>query len=434
MKHFEASVFDQKGQQQQIEIDGDTLEEVTTTLHERGFTIHSLKEVQKKSWWQLLQSIEFGSKLSVEQRIRVVKTLGQMLMKGYEIDRVIDFLLVDERQKNVRVFLLQLQQAAKKGYKDYHELFLTVQEHFDSEFFSLLAAGQKTGTVGQNMVDYALGKAQMHEQKKTLMRTLSSKFILLGIVLMAFLVVVLFVVPQFQELFGESLALPWGMQVMVFISELGIQYGLWIFLVSLLFVAVVFGLYFSHEQLRFVLQHFILKMPVIGGLLRMLYTRNFLYLLGNLLQKGVTLMESMKILIEQTQQLCFQSVYRAVSKNLENGRKLEDVLRSELNQQEQQHFVQVPRGYLLESVSQAMMLGAKGGNLGEMLMEAYQSYDVQLQNRISASIRIIGMGLSFFTYAVMVFMIGSLALTLFRVMQDPTAFISSLFFYFPFYG
>jgi type II secretory pathway component PulF len=77
-------------------------------------------------------------------------------------------------------------------------------------------------------------------------------------------------------------------------------------------------------------------------------------------------------------------------------------------------------------VAQAMTLGSKGGNLGEMLNEAYLTYDFQLQNRIGFGIKIIGGGISLFTYLLIVFMIGSLALTLFKVMEDPTA-IASVF-------
>ena len=71
-----------------------------------------------------------------------------------------------------------------------------------------------------------------------------------------------------------------------------------------------------------------------------------------------------------------------------------------------------------------MTLGSKGGNLGEMLHEAYLTYDFQLQNRMNTSIKILGALISMFTYLVIIFMIGSLAATLFKVMKDPTAVVS----------
>ena len=138
-------------------------------------------------------------------------------------------------------------------------------------------------------------------------------------------------------------------------------------------------------------------------------------------------MQSIRIVIEQTSNLCFKSVYEALEKNLEKGRKLDQVLKP-LDPQllATGLFVEVPQGYLLDSVAQAMTLGSKGGNLGEMLNEAYLTYDFQLQNRIGFGIKIIGGGISLFTYLLIIFMIGSLALTLFKVMEDPTA-IASVF-------
>lgn len=133
-------------------------------------------------------------------------------------------------------------------------------------------------------------------------------------------------------------------------------------------------------------------------------------------------MEAMRILIEQTGNLCFRLVYERLERNLEKGRKLEQVLKP-LDPQliASGLYVEVPQGYLLDSVAQAMTLGSKGGNLGEMLNEAYMTYDFQLQSRMSLAIKIIGGLVSVFTYLVIMFMIGSLAQTLFKVMEDPSA-------------
>lgn len=422
MKTFRATVFDGQGLSQQLEMKAADLASVQVYLREQGYTWQALAEVQVLTWWQRLQQIELGQRLKAANRIRLLKTLGQMIGRGYALEKIIAFLLVDEREKDVRKVLEQLQFKTQQGYKDYEELFRVVEKCFDEEFFSILIAGQKTGTVGQNMLDYALGKEQMLEQKQALIRTLSGKFVLLGIVFMAFLVIVLFVVPQFQELFGSKLELPLGMQIMMGISDLFQQYGVFLFILMGVFVVSLMLLYWMHEKTRFVLQHVQLKMPVLGYLLRMMHTRNFLYMMGNLLTKGVALMEAVRIVIAQSSHLCFRSVYVAIQDNLEKGRKLEDVL-NPLTKHDQQHFVAVPSGYLLESVAQALRLGSKGGNLGEMLTEAYQTYDIQLKNRMQLVIRVLGMGISVVTYCVIIFMIGSLAMTLFQVMEDPTAFV-----------
>ena len=160
------------------------------------------------------------------------------------------------------------------------------------------------------------------------------------------------------------------------------------------------------------MQRWVLRLPVIGYLLRMMHTRDFLYLMGHLISKGVDLMQAVRILIAQSPNLCFRSVYMAIEHNLEKGKKLEMILR------------EVPSGYLLESVAQAMTLGSKGGNLGEMLHEAYLTYDFQLQTRISSAIKILGGFMAIFSYLLIGFMISSLAFTLFKVMENPVAALS----------
>ncbi len=416
MRTFSAMVFSASGEEKTISLQGDTLEMVRQYLHEQGYTIKRLEEVFGASLWERLASIEVGHRITPAHKIRLLKTLGKMMGRGYSLLAIVDFLIADEREKDVLKLLRMLQQKAEKGYRDYGELFSHVREYFDDEFFSILRAGQKTGTVGDNIIEYAQRKEKMQAQQSALTKALSGKFVLLAIVAVAFLVIVTAVVPQLTKLFGKKLELPLGMKIMVAISSL--LRGYFALCLSM-FVIIFFGgflLYRFHEPTRFVLQHLVLKLPVLGPLLRMMATADFLSLMGNLTGKGVSILEAIRILIEQTKNLCFRSVFCAIENNLKKGVKLEQILRSEGENL-------VPPGYLLPSVAQAMTLGAKGGNLGEILLEAYQSYDIQLQHRMSGIIAWISAAISLFTYAVILFMIGSLAATLFKVMQNPTSLL-----------
>jgi type II secretory pathway component PulF len=427
MRNFVATIFNPQGDEQFVRLKGSTLEEVRQHLRAQGYTIKKLEEEEVRGLWKKLQEIEVGQKIKPENRIRLLRSLGQMIGRGYVLENVLDFLLADEKEKDAVKLLKLLQNKAQKGYKDYVELFKEANDYFDQEFFSILIAGQKTGTVGRNILDYADGKAKLLEQKGLLVKTLAPKFIVLGVVTMAFIVIVLFVVPQFTKLFGEKLELPIGMQIMVFLSDTLRNYAIIVFGGFTLLFSSLLGAYKFHLGFRFFCQDLIFKIPVFGSLLRMMYTRDFLYMMGNLISKGVSLMVAVRIIIEQTTNLCFKKVYESVEKNLEKGRKLEQVLKP-LDPQliASGLFVEVPSGYLLDSVAQAMTLGSKGGNLGEMLNEAYVTYDFQLQARMSLAIKIIGGVISIFTYLVILFMIGSLAQTLFKVMEDPSAIASTL--------
>lgn len=422
MRTFQAIVFNPSGQEEIVKIKATTEEEVRHHLHGQGFTIKKVEEARKTGIWAKLNEMEVGARIKPENRVRLLRTLGQMIERGYVLENVIDFLLADEKEKDVVKLLHILQRKAGKGYKDYVELFKEAEDYFDREFFSILVAGQKTGTVGKNLIDYAAGKKKMLEQKGALRNILMGRFIILAVVLVAFVVIVTVIVPQFQKLFGDKLELPIGMKILIWISVVLENYGVTVAVSVILAVLLVVALYQFHQKIKFFFQHVLLNTPVLGPLLRMMYTRDFLYMMGNLISKGVALMEAMRITIEQTTNLCFRSVYESIEVNLEKGRKLEQVLRP-LDPQliAAGLYVSVPTGYLLDSVSQAMTLGAKGGNLGEMLNEAYQTYDFQLQTRIALSIKIIGGMISIFTYVLIMFMIGSLALTLFKVMENPAA-------------
>lgn len=128
MRVFEAAIFDKSGKEFLLRLKGVTLDSVQSYLHRQGFTIQRIVEVRMTSFWAKLKDIEFGQRLKPRNRVRVLKTLGQMIGRGYALERVIDFLLADERQKDVIHLLTLLQKKALEGYKDFSELFRVVEE------------------------------------------------------------------------------------------------------------------------------------------------------------------------------------------------------------------------------------------------------------------------------------------------------------------
>src|SRR3989338_1835765 len=121
MRNFVATIFDAGGQESVRKIRGITLEAVRQHLHEQGYTIKSIQEEENAGLWKKLQDIEMGSRIKAHNRIRFLKTLGQMINRGYVLESVLDFLLADEKEKDVTKLLQILQKKAQKGYKDYVE-------------------------------------------------------------------------------------------------------------------------------------------------------------------------------------------------------------------------------------------------------------------------------------------------------------------------
>jgi len=177
MRNFDACVFTPSGDELLLQLQGQTLERIRTHLHQQGYTIKKIVEKEQRGLWKKLQTIEIGRPIKDQHRIRILRALGQMIQRGYILENIIDFLLADEREKDVITLLQTLQRKSQKGYKDFVELFREAERYFDQEFFSILLAGQKTGTIGKNMIDYAEGKAKMLEQKGALVKTLSGKFL-----------------------------------------------------------------------------------------------------------------------------------------------------------------------------------------------------------------------------------------------------------------
>ncbi len=199
---------------------------------------------------------------------------------------------------------------------------------FDALYYNMVEAGETGG-----ILDTILQRLSTYIEKNVkLKRAVKSAMIypisVLGIAAGVIILLLWKVVPIFITLFnGLDVDLPLPTRIVIGLSHfVGSIYGL---LILVFFVGGIFALKFWYgtPQGRMVLDTILLKVPVIGTVLRKIAVARFTRTLGTLISSGVPILEGLDITARTSGNAVVEKAISQTRKAVEAGRSLVDPLK-----------------------------------------------------------------------------------------------------------
>ncbi len=199
---------------------------------------------------------------------------------------------------------------------------------FDALYVNMVEAGETGGildTILQRLSSYI-------EKNVKLQRAVKSALVYpVGVLSVAGGVITLLlwkVVPIFATLFaGLGVDLPLPTKIVIALSNfVGSIFGL---LILIALVAGIFGLkaWYGTRQGRFVLDTIVLKLPVLGILMRKIAVARFTRTLGTLISSGVPILEGLDITAKTAGNAVVEKALQQVRRSLEEGKSLTEPLK-----------------------------------------------------------------------------------------------------------
>jgi len=347
-----------------------------------------IQDIQKKPT-EIEQTIDRLSVRSVTEDdiLKMLQFLAQALGRGVRLRKALEFLLASEEKRSVRYVIQQILDRIKEQFTSYYDVFKDFPEYFDHSFLGIVRAGESTGTLADNILQYIEDRRKMLSQKDKIYGILIKRGALFFVVMAVATIILTFVIPQFSKLFEGSDHAP---DILIILNGVAAGIKKYGFIVLLTLAGGITAFVFfvkQNYQFKKTFDRLIVRMPVVGDVLRTYYTCQYLYFTGTLLIKNVNYIKIMDILIEQTHNIPFKEVFEIMRENVVKGVALPDMLkRSE--QKLKTSYRKVPRGYLLPSLTQALEMGAATGSMGQILYDAFLSYEVQLHQKINKAVKI----------------------------------------------
>lgn len=248
---------------------------------------------------------------------------------------------------------------------------------FSPLFCSMIEAGEASGTLPE-VLDRLLylieHEAQVKAEIKTAMRY---PFIVVGVLGVAFLVMVGFVIPRFVSFFAkEGLNLPLPTRICITMSEILTGYGIWIAL-GTIGSGLLFHRYFNRtDRGRLIRDRSLLAIPLIGPVLVKAAMSRFASIFAILQSSGILVLDSLRILTETVGNAAISAEFVKVRELLEEGHGIAGPLSSS--------------SYFPPMLVNMVKIGEESGRLDEMLRHVSEHYDVEISYTIKKMTDAIG--------------------------------------------
>jgi len=243
--------------------------------------------------------------------------------------------------------------------------------YFDELYCNLVAAGEKAGVLDELLDTIATYKEKTEEIKGKIKKAMYYPAAVLFVAIGVTILLLVKVVPQFQDLFkGFGADLP-GLTLMVVGASKYMQHSWW--KVVLILGGSIFALiYFKKRSLKFAhaLDRMVLRLPIVGTILQNAAIARFSRTLSTTFAAGVPLVDGLDTVSGAVGNVVYRDAVLKVKDDVSTGHQLQLAM----NQ----------TGVFPHMVVQMAAIGEESGNLDEMLAKVADYYEQEVNNAVDA--------------------------------------------------
>jgi len=352
-------------------------EEAAFLLKEQKIIITSIskvsgKEVKEKKETKKKQVVKVPKKIPTKEIMVFTKKLETMVRAGLPIIETINLIKKQTEHKGMLFIIEKILIDVESGIP-LSEAFAKYPNIFGNVYINLLRAGESSGKIDTFLQKLLNGMEKDEKIKAGIKKALTYPIILLFVAIAVIVLMMVYVVPVFQDMFsGSAGGLPPITQLVVDISEFirdPMGGGLTLVLLVLTFITIS-TMVKKNLKFRRKWHALLLKLPLFGDLIQKSSLAKISMIQGNLSAAGVPVMEALDISASAVDNLPIQDALTEVKRGVFSGDPLSKL------------FENRPHIFPLTFTSMTAV-GEKTGNMEEMYHSIATYYEAEMDESIS---------------------------------------------------
>lgn len=269
----------------------------------------------------------YDGQLKVSQKAILIftKHLLSLSRSGLPLVDSLSLLTAQTSDTNLKSILEEVCEQLKSG-KSFSSTLKKFPQVFSELYINSIYIGEVSGNLDkilQNLVEHIENEIQL---KKDLKKAFRYPMFVIGMLISAFIVFVTFVIPKFEPVFKKSQTeLPFPTRLILSFNDFFSSYGILLIFV-LIIVTVVVAYIYRTDHGGYLIQNFILKIPVYGELLRKISFQRFASTLALLNSNGIPLVQALNTVIQIEPNKIFKDNIINMQNDLENGKKIANAM------------------------------------------------------------------------------------------------------------
>jgi type IV pilus assembly protein PilC len=297
-----------------------------------------------------------------------MRQLATMLSAGIPLVQAFEIIGTGHENPAMQELLLAIKQDVEGGTA-LAEAFSKHPLHFDDLVVNLVTAGEQSGALETLLDKIATYKEKTEAIKKKIKKALTYPAAVLVVAVVVTTILLIFVIPQFEDLFqGFGADLPTFTRMVVDLSEFVRDQG-WLLLI------IIFAAGYSYlwtkkrsRRLREIEDKIFLKLPIVGSILEKAAIARYARTLSTMFSAGVPLVEALESVSGATGNVVYEKAVLKMRDEVATGQRLQ---RAMINTE-----------LFPNMVVQMIAVGEESGSLDEMSSKVADFYEEDVDNAV----------------------------------------------------
>jgi general secretion pathway protein F len=323
-------------------------------------------------------------KIGRKQILAFAKELATLLKAGMPLEGALSLMARLNSDENMAALIDDLNDSIKGG-ATFSRALEKQREIFPRLFVSMVKAGEAGGMLGEaldRITDYLERSQALRESVRS---ALIYPTILLVVATVSVMVLLVFVVPQFSQMFEDmGRELPVATQIILSAGDFLTHYW-WMLLASIFLSIALFRIWLERGDHQYRLDRWLLSLPLLGDLLLKIETARLSRTMASLLNNGLTLLNAVKLSQEVLNNRYIADGIERAAQQLKQGRGLSTPL--------------IEQKLLPELAIRMLQVGEESGEIDTMLADVADVYDREVRETVQRlltlvePVLIVGLGL-----------------------------------------
>ena len=363
MPIFAYSARSATGEIQTGEIDLPSRDEVVGWLNSKRLRPVSVKTKPRDI------NIQFGTGIKTREIVIFTRQFATMINSGLPLVQSLTILAEQTENKIFQKIITQVLNDIQAG----QTLADSLRSHpkvFTELYVNMVAAGEAGGILDTILLRLATFLEKNDALVRKIKGAMTYPAVMLTVVIGATTILLWKVVPVFATIFASAgMELPTATRVVLSLSTFLQNY---IFFMIIGAIAAVFALrsYYKTPGGQLVIDRMLLRMPVLGSMLRKSAVSRFTRTLGTLISSGVSILEGLTITARTSGNRVIHDAVMASRASIAGGATISEPLKAS--------------GVFPPMVVQMINVGEQTGGLDDMLSKIADFYDDEVDAAVSA--------------------------------------------------
>ena len=307
------------------------------------------------------QAFKSAGRVKPEDIAIFSRQLATMLGAGIPLVQAFEIIGAGHEKPAMQKLVLDIKSDVEGG-TSLHEALAKHPLYFDDLFVNLVEAGEQAGDLEGLLDKVATYKEKSEAVKKKVKKALFYPAAVLVVAVIVTVILLIFVIPQFEDLFkGFGADLPAFTQMVINLSRFVQANGIYMAVV----VAGAFWVFFYFKKRSRKMRHFLdrmaLKMPIIGPILNKAAIARYARTLSTMFAAGVPLVEALESVAGACGNIVFEDAVLKMRDEVATGQRLQRAMEN--------------TGIFPNMVVQMIAVGEESGSLDAMAGKVATFYE-----------------------------------------------------------